>query len=69
MLHLIRKNKMNILEIRLSQITTEYLSYLEHLQGINPSRESDFLMTAATLIYIKSRSLLPRPEEPGRRVA
>lgn len=63
LLHLIRKNKMNILEIRLSQITTEYLSYLEHLQGINPSRESDFLMTAATLIYIKSRSLLPRPEE------
>jgi segregation and condensation protein A len=64
LLHLIRKNKMNIIEIRLSQITTEYLSYLENKRGINPSRESEFLMTAATLIYIKSRSLLPKPENP-----
>jgi segregation and condensation protein A len=62
LLHLIRKNKLNIIEIRLSQITTEYLAYLESKKGINPSRESDFLMTAATLIYIKSRSLLPKPE-------
>ncbi len=64
LLHLIRKNKMNIIEVRLSQITNEYLSYLEGKGGINPSRESEFLMTAATLIYIKSRSLLPRPEIP-----
>jgi segregation and condensation protein A len=62
LLHLIRKNKLNIIEIRLSQITAEYLAYLENKKGINPSRESDFLMTAATLIYIKSRSLLPKPE-------
>jgi segregation and condensation protein A len=65
LLHLIRKNKMNIAEVRLSRITSEYLSYLEGKRGINPSRESEFLMTAATLIYIKSRSLLPKPEEPG----
>ena len=64
LLHLIRKNKMNIIEVRLSQITAEYLSYLEGKRGINPSRESEFLMTAATLIYIKSRSLLPKPENP-----
>jgi segregation and condensation protein A len=62
LLHLIRKNKLNINEIRLAVITSEYLSYLENKQGINPSRESDFLTTAATLIYIKSRSLLPKPE-------
>lgn len=62
LLHLIRKNKLNINEIRLSEITTEYLTYLENKKGINPSRESDFLTTAATLIYIKSRSLLPKPE-------
>jgi segregation and condensation protein A len=65
LLHLIRKNKLNIIEVRLSQITTEYLSYLEGKKGINPSRESEFLMTAATLIYIKSRSLLPKPENPA----
>ena len=65
LLHLIRKNKMNIADVRLSRITAEYLSYLESKRGINPSRESEFLMTAATLIYIKSRSLLPKPEIPG----
>lgn len=65
LLHLIRKNKLNILDVRISTITAEYLAYLNSGTGINPSRESDFLMTAATLIYIKSRSLLPRAEEPG----
>jgi segregation and condensation protein A len=65
LLHLIRKNKLNIVEVRLSQITAEYLSYLQSKKGINPSRESEFLMTAATLIYIKSRSLLPKPENPA----
>ncbi len=65
LLHLIRKNKMSIADVRLSRITGEYLSYLESKRGINPSRESEFLMTAATLIYIKSRSLLPKPEIPG----
>ena len=64
LLHLIRKNKLNINEIRLSEITSEYLSYLENKTGLNPSRESDFLTTAATLIYIKSRSILPKPEIP-----
>lgn len=73
LLHLIRKNKLNILEIRLSKITAEYLEYLEQNRGINPSREGDFIITAATLIYIKSRTLLPREEEdeqdsPERRL-
>ncbi|MCK4836322.1 MAG: segregation/condensation protein A [Candidatus Aminicenantes bacterium] len=61
LLYLIRKNKMNILDIRISEITAEYLFYLKNCQGINPTLEGDFLMTASTLIYIKSRSLLPRP--------
>lgn len=62
LLHLIRKNKMNIFDIDISEITSEYLSYLDSDRGINPAREGDFLMTASTLIYIKSRSLLPRAE-------
>ncbi len=62
LLHLIRKNRMDIRDIQLSKITSEYLGYLEENRGINPSREGDFLMTASILIYIKSRSLLPRPE-------
>lgn len=62
LLYLIRKKKMNIMDVRISEITTEYLRYLDRRKGINPSREGDFLMTASTLIYIKSRSLLPRLE-------
>lgn len=63
LLHLIRKKRMDILDIRLSEITAEYLRHLEDRESINPSREGDFLMTAATLIYIKSRSLLPRLDD------
>lgn len=62
LLHLVKKNKMEITNIKISQITSEYLSYLEDRSRINPSREGDFLMMASTLIYIKSRALLPRPE-------
>lgn len=62
LLHLVNKKRMNILDIKVSEITSEYLDYLMNKRGINPSRESDFLMTASTLIYIKSRSLLPAPE-------
>ncbi len=62
LLHLIRKKKMNIFDINISEITSEYLRYLNSGKGINPAREGDFLMTASTLIYIKSRSLLPRVE-------
>lgn len=53
---------MDILQIRISEITAEYLYYLQDRSHINPAREGDFLMTASTLIYIKSRSLLPKPE-------
>lgn len=62
LLYLIKKNKMNIMDVKISEITGEYLYYLRNNKGINPSREGDFLMTASTLIYIKSRSLLPKPE-------
>ncbi|MCP4213787.1 MAG: segregation/condensation protein A [bacterium] len=62
LLHLIKKNKMDIMNIKLSEITAEYLYYLKDRSMVNPSREGDFLMTASTLIYIKSRSLLPKPE-------
>lgn len=73
LLHLIKKKKMDILDIKLSEITSEYLFYLQDRSQINPAREGDFLMTASTLIYIKSRSLLPKPdivdeEEPEQRL-
>ncbi len=65
LLHLIKKKKMDILDIRISDITSDYLLYLQRKECLQPARESEFLATAATLIYIKARSLLPRIEEEG----
>jgi len=42
LLHLIKKNKMNILDIKISEITAEYLYYLEDRSRINPSRKGIF---------------------------
>lgn len=62
LLHLISKAKIDIKDIFISQITEQYLSYIE---GMPEDMElaSDFLQMAATLIYIKSRALLPRAKE------
>ncbi|MDR1893574.1 MAG: segregation/condensation protein A [Spirochaetales bacterium] len=59
LLFLIRKSEVNIYDIPLAQITEQYLSYLD--QGIDADLENltDFFLMAATLLYIKSRMLLP----------
>ena len=63
LLFLIKKNKINIYDIPISQITREYLEYLDRRDRINLDHEADFLLVAATLIYIKSQMLLPREKE------
>lgn len=62
LLHLIKKNEVSIYEIPIALITEQYLAYLEMMQELNLDVASEFLVTAATLIHIKSRQLLPRPE-------
>jgi segregation and condensation protein A len=69
LLHLIRRKKLEIAEVRLADLTASYLEYLEAMQSVNLDLASEFLDIAATLILIKSRALLPRPpsdddEEP-----
>ncbi len=63
LLFLIRKNKVDIYDIPIAQITREYLDYLDKKDKINLDYEADFLLVAATLIHIKSQMLLPRREE------
>lgn len=65
LLHLISKAKIEPKDIFVSEITEQYLSYMERSELIDLDRASDFLQMAATLLYIKSRSLLPvgRAEE------
>lgn len=60
--HLIDKNKMNIYDINLSQITNQYMDYLKEQEKLNLEIASEFLVMASTLLYIKSKNLLPKQE-------
>ncbi|TYP59891.1 segregation and condensation protein A [Thermosediminibacter litoriperuensis] len=59
LLHLIEKNQINIYDIPISELTDQYLSYLEGLEKLDINLASEFLLMAATLLSIKSRMLLP----------
>jgi segregation and condensation protein A len=62
LLHLIRKNELNIYDIPIALITEQYLGYLELMQELDLDVAGEFLVMASTLIHLKSRTLLPRPE-------
>jgi len=62
LLHLIRKNEVNIYDIPISLITEQYLGFITLMQELNLDVAGEFLVMAATLIHIKSRMLLPRPD-------
>jgi len=59
LLHLIRKNEVDINDIPVALITRQYLDYLDVMRELNISLAGDFLVMAATLAHIKSRTLLP----------
>lgn len=60
LLHLIKKEQVNIYDIPIARITEQYLNHLRIMKEMNMALASDFLVMAATLIYIKSKMLLPR---------
>ena len=62
LIHLIRKNEVNVYDIPIALITEQYLSYIALMQELNLDVAGDFLVMASTLIHIKSRMLLPRPD-------
>ncbi|HKT81678.1 MAG TPA: segregation/condensation protein A [Vicinamibacterales bacterium] len=62
LLHLIRKNEVSIYDIPISLITAQYLEMIQFMQDLNLDVAGEFLVMAATLIHIKSKMLLPRPE-------
>src|SRR5581483_9607430 len=62
LLHLIRKNEVDITDIPIALITQQYLDTLSLMQELNLDVAGEFVVMAATLIHIKSRMLLPRPE-------
>jgi segregation and condensation protein A len=65
LLHLIRKNEVNIYDIPIALITQQYLDTIQVMQELDLDVAGDYLVMAATLIHIKSRMLLPRTETPA----
>lgn len=63
LLHLIKEAKVDIDEVSLSEVTAQYMDYLYRMQEMDMEIASEFMVVAATLLYIKSRHLLPRVEE------
>jgi len=63
LLHLISKNKVSICDIPISMITDQYFAYIELMQQIDMEVGGEFLVMASQLLYIKSKMLLPVPEE------
>lgn len=61
--HLIDKNKMNIYDIHLSEITDQYIDYINSMEAMNLEVTSEFLVMASTLLYLKSKKLLPSQVE------
>ena len=62
LLHLIKEQKMDIYDIRIAEITKQYLSYLDLLSELNLEMVGEYLVLAAELAKIKSKTLLPIPE-------
>lgn len=61
LLYLIRREEVDIHDIPIARITEQYLAYVELIQSLDAETASDFLLLAATLMEIKSRTLLPHP--------
>lgn len=57
--HLIDKNRLDICDIKLSDITDQYVEYINQMESMNLEITSEFLLMASTLLYIKSKTLLP----------
>src|SRR5213596_3961424 len=64
LLYLIKQDEIDIYEISLERITSQYLEYLQAFKELNIDIAGEFIVMAANLIYLKSRSLLPRDQQP-----
>ncbi len=69
LLYLIRKEEVDILDVAIEQITAPYLAYVETFRMLDLEIAGEFIVMAANLIYIKSRSLLPAHQQPPEEEA
>jgi segregation and condensation protein A len=68
LLYLIKKNELDIYDIPIHDITKQYLEYIQIMKELNLEVAGEFVAMAATLIYIKSRMLVPQYNEHGEEV-
>ncbi len=66
LLHLIKEAKLDIASVKLAEITEQYLEYMQDIKSVDMDKASEFITVAATLIEIKSKSIIPveQEEEP-----
>src|SRR5664279_3707956 len=63
LLYLIRKHNLDILDIPMADLTSQYMGYVEKMRKVNLELAADYLLMSAVLIEIKSRMLLPEPAD------
>jgi segregation and condensation protein A len=70
LLFFIERDELDIYDIPIHKITTDFLHYIQHLEQLNIEVASEFILVAATLMRIKSKMLLPRPQidEQGNEI-
>lgn len=68
LLTLIAKHKLNIFDIQISELLSQYMAAIEQMQSVDLEIASEFLEMASRLVYIKTAMLLPRHEEDGKRL-
>lgn len=66
---LIEKNKMNIYDINLNEITDQYIDYINKMEEMNLEITSEFLIMASTLLYLKSKNLLPNKKDDDEEIS
>src|SRR5919108_4916246 len=64
LLYLIKRDEIDIYDISIERITRQYLEYLQSFRELNIDVAGEFVVMAANLIYLKSRSLLPVDQQP-----
>ena len=68
LLHLIKKSKMEIFDIEISEITNQYINFIKEMEEMNLDIASEYLVMASELIEMKSRKLLPNSKEEDEEV-
>jgi len=68
LLHLVKKQEVDIYQVNLTRIASEFVAYIDQMRELDLEIAGEFLVMAATLIYIKSRELLPADQKPESQV-